>query len=40
MALVAEALVGAVEEVGHQFGLNEVFMGVVVLAMVGNAAEN
>jgi Ca2+:H+ antiporter len=38
--LVAEALVGAVEEVGQQFGLNEVFMGVVVLAMVGNAAEN
>ena len=40
MALVAEGLVGAVEAVGHQFGLNEVFMGVVVLAMVGNAAEN
>lgn len=40
MALVAEGLVGAVEEVGHQFGLNQVFMGVVVLAMVGNAAEN
>jgi Ca2+:H+ antiporter len=40
MALVAEGLVGAVEEVGQQFGLNEVFMGVVVLAMVGNAAEN
>jgi len=40
MALVAEGLVGAVEAVGHQFGLNQVFMGVVVLAMVGNAAEN
>ena len=40
MALVAEGLVGAVEGVGHQFGLNQVFMGVVVLAMVGNAAEN
>ena len=40
MAVVAEGLVGAVEAVGQQFGLNEVFMGVVVLAMVGNAAEN
>ena len=40
MALVAEGLVGAVEAVGHQFELNQVFMGVVVLAMVGNAAEN
>ncbi|HVT05029.1 MAG TPA: calcium/proton exchanger [Thermoanaerobaculia bacterium] len=40
MAFVAEGLVHAVEEVGHRFGLNEVFMGVVVLAMVGNAAEN
>jgi Ca2+:H+ antiporter len=40
MAFMAEGLVHAVEEVGHQFGLNEVFLGVVVLAMVGNAAEN
>jgi Ca2+:H+ antiporter len=40
MAVVAEGLVGAVEEVGHAWGLNEVFLGVVVLAMIGNAAEN
>lgn len=40
MAVVAEGLVGAVEEVGRQWGLNEVFLGVVVLAMIGNAAEN
>ena len=40
IALVAEALVGAVEEVGHHFGLTEVFLGVVLLAMVGNAAEH
>jgi Ca2+:H+ antiporter len=26
--------------VGHQWQLNEVFLGVVVLAMIGNAAEN
>ena len=31
---------GAVEEVGHAWGLNEVFLGVVLLAMIGNAAEN
>jgi Ca2+:H+ antiporter len=40
MAFVAEGLVGAVEEVGHTWGLNEIFLGVVVLAMIGNAAEN
>src|SRR6187455_3583510 len=40
MAIVAEGLVGAVETVGIQWGLNEVFLGVVVLAMIGNAAEN
>jgi Ca2+:H+ antiporter len=40
MAVVAEGLVGVVEEVGRAWGLNEVFLGVVVLAMIGNAAEN
>lgn len=40
MAVVAEVLVGTVDDVGHQWGLNEVFLGVVVLAMIGNAAEN
>jgi Ca2+:H+ antiporter len=40
MAVVAEGLVGAVEAVGVAWGLNETFMGVVVLAMIGNAAEN
>jgi Ca2+:H+ antiporter len=40
MAVVAEGLVGAVEAVAHQWGMNEVFMGVVVLSMIGNAAEN
>jgi Ca2+:H+ antiporter len=40
MAVMAEALVGAVEAVGAAWGLNEVFLGVVVLAMIGNAAEN
>jgi len=40
MAVIAEGLVGAVEQVGLAWGLNEVFLGVVVLAMIGNAAEN
>jgi Ca2+:H+ antiporter len=40
MAVVAEVLVDTVADVGHQWGLNEVFLGVVVLAMIGNAAEN
>jgi len=40
MAVMAEGLVGAVEHVGMAWGLNETFLGVVVLAMIGNAAEN
>ena len=40
MGVIAEGLVGAVEHVGEAWGLNEVFLGVVVLAMIGNAAEN
>jgi len=39
-AVVAEGLVGAVEQVGRQWGMTEVFLGVVLLAMVGNAAEH
>ncbi|BCW94449.1 MAG: calcium/proton exchanger [Thermoanaerobaculum sp.] len=39
-ALVAEVLVGSVEEVGERLGLSPVFMGVVVLAVLGNAAEH
>ena len=40
MGVIAEGLVGAVDHVGQAWGLNEVFLGVVVLAMIGNAAEN
>jgi Ca2+:H+ antiporter len=40
VAVVAEFLVGAVETAGAALGLGDVFMGVVVLALVGNAAEN
>jgi Ca2+:H+ antiporter len=40
MAVVAEGLVGAVREAGHRWGMNEIFLGFVVLAIVGNAAEH
>ena len=40
MAVVAEGLVHAVREAGHAWGMNEVFMGFIVIAIVGNAAEH
>lgn len=40
MGVVAEGLVHAVHEAGTKWGLNEVFLGFVVLAIVGNAAEH
>ena len=38
--VVSEVLVGSVDEVGHSLGLGPVFMGVVVVAVLGNAAEH
>jgi Ca2+:H+ antiporter len=40
VAWMSEILVGAVEEAGKSLGMNEVFMGVFVVAIVGNAAEH
>ncbi len=40
MAVVAEGLVEAVGEVGRAWGMSELFLGFVVLAVVGNAAEH
>ncbi|MCA1818130.1 MAG: calcium/proton exchanger [Acidobacteria bacterium] len=40
VALVAEFLVGAVERARESLGLTEVFLGVIVVAIIGNAAEN
>ena len=37
---MSEILVGAVEETSQSLGLNAMFMGVVVVAIVGNAAEH
>lgn len=40
VGLVSEVLVGAVDEAGRALGLGKVFMGVVVIAVIGNAAEH
>ena len=37
---ISEFLVHAVGEAGASFGMSKVFMGVVVVAVVGNAAEH
>jgi Ca2+:H+ antiporter len=40
IALESEFLVGAVEEVSLSLGLTELFIGVIVVAIIGNAAEH
>lgn len=40
VALISEFLVGAVEGAREQLGLTEVFVGVIVVAIIGNAAEH
>jgi Ca2+:H+ antiporter len=40
VGVVSEFLVHAVDEAGKAMGLGKVFMGVVVVAIVGNAAEH
>ncbi|MGV8085257.1 MAG: calcium/proton exchanger [Candidatus Bilamarchaeum sp.] len=40
LALVSEVFVGQIETVAHQFGLTELFIGAVIVAVVGNAAEH
>lgn len=37
---LSELLVGAVQEAGEALGMTEVFLGVVVIALIGNAAEH
>ena len=39
-ALVAELLVGAVEGAAHALGMTDLFVGFIVVAIVGNAAEH
>lgn len=40
VALISEFLVGAVESARASLGLTEVFVGVIVVAIIGNAAEH
>ncbi len=40
VALMSEMLVGSVQEAGARFGMNDVFVGVIVIAIIGNAAEH
>lgn len=39
-AIVSEALVGAIEPVAEELGLNPFFIGLIILPIVGNAAEH
>jgi Ca2+:H+ antiporter len=40
VAIVAEMLVATVETAAHELGMSQVFVGVIVVAIVGNAAEH
>jgi Ca2+:H+ antiporter len=40
VAVVAEMLVGSVEAAAYELGMSQVFVGVIVVAIVGNAAEH
>jgi Ca2+:H+ antiporter len=40
VAFMSEALVGAVEPTAKVFGFTEVFVGVILVAIIGNAAEH
>jgi Ca2+:H+ antiporter len=37
---MSEILVGSISETAHKIGLSEFFIGVIVVAIVGNAAEH
>ncbi len=40
IALASEFLVESVEQAAHRLGLNSIFVGVIVVAIIGNAAEH
>ncbi len=40
VAWVSEMLIGSVEHAAHTFGMSNIFVGVIVVAIVGNAAEH
>ena len=40
VAVMSELLVGAVEHTAHVLGMTEIFVGVILVAIIGNAAEH
>ena len=40
VAVMSEFLVGAVDEAARELGMTEVFVGVILVAIIGNAAEH
>jgi Ca2+:H+ antiporter len=40
VGVMSELLVGSISEAGHSIGLSEFFIGAIVVAIVGNAAEH
>lgn len=40
IAWMSEILVGSVEQAAHSFGMTSLFVGVIVVAIIGNAAEH
>src|SRR6185503_18821604 len=40
IGIVAELLVGSAETLAHNLGWNQIFVGVILLAIIGNAAEH
>jgi Ca2+:H+ antiporter len=40
VAVMSEFLVGAIDDAAQRLGMNEVFVGVILVALIGNAAEH
>jgi Ca2+:H+ antiporter len=40
VGILSEILVGSIEEASHSIGLSEFFIGAIIIAIVGNAAEH
>ncbi len=40
LGLMSEVFVGQVEHVAHDFGMTELFIGAIIVAVIGNAAEH
>ncbi len=40
VGVMSETLVGSLEEAAHDLGMSQVFVGVILVALVGNAAEH